>query len=252
MRCRLVECVASAALLCVAACHPGWSGDAGPQTLWRAAAPGEGASSLRVSFDIPDGWSWYERGSDLIATRDGVFLENILVERIHVDQTHQSISGFFTLAAPSAKQWPLRTVKHLQSRFRRGMSPFEAAAVIVESRAHDPAVADLEAGEISSFTMAGTPAFEVVLDFELIPRGARDLEWPFYGWSEYNVQGHETPYRSIYCGFVLDDWFYGVTYTAARRHYFDRDLATFEAFLRTVQLRDRGSPPGHRSERQVR
>jgi hypothetical protein len=43
-------------------------------------------------------------------------------------------------------------------------------------------------------------------------------------------------YRSIYCGFMLGDWFYGISYTAAVRYYFDRDADTFEAFLESFRL----------------
>jgi hypothetical protein len=43
-------------------------------------------------------------------------------------------------------------------------------------------------------------------------------------------------YRSIYCGFMLDEWFYGISYTAALRYYFERDAATFEAFLESIRL----------------
>lgn len=51
-----------------------------------------------------------------------------------------------------------------------------------------------------------------------------------------NHQKRKTPYRSIYCGFVLGEWFYGISYTAALRHYFERDAAAFESALQSFQL----------------
>ena len=45
-------------------------------------------------------------------------------------------------------------------------------------------------------------------------------------------------YRSAYGGFMLGDWFYGISYTVAAQDYFDRDAGTFEAFLNSVRLVD--------------
>ncbi len=39
--------------------------------------------SRRVSFVVPDGWYWVRSDNDFLATKDGVFLQKILVERIH-------------------------------------------------------------------------------------------------------------------------------------------------------------------------
>jgi hypothetical protein len=238
MKRALLAC-AAALVLCATGCQLGWKGSTGERTLPRRLAPEGAESSLPLSVVVPDGWHWYARGGDLIATRDGVFLENIVVERIRVGAVDASIPGFFTVAALSAKQWPLRTVKNLQRPLARDMSPAAAAAAIASSLAHDPAVAELEIGEVATREIAGRAAFALELAFRLVPRGPNDLEWPFYAASEYDVQDRRTPYRSVYCGFVVGDWLYGFTYTAARRHYFDRDLATFEAFLQTVRIEDR-------------
>jgi hypothetical protein len=43
-------------------------------------------------------------------------------------------------------------------------------------------------------------------------------------------------YRSIYYDFMVDDWFYGISYTAALRYYFQKDSQTFEAFLESIQM----------------
>lgn len=45
-------------------------------------------------------------------------------------------------------------------------------------------------------------------------------------------------YRTGYCGFMVDVWFYGISYTAALRHYFEKDAATFQAFLDSVRVFD--------------
>lgn len=160
------------------------------------------------------------RGDDFVATRDGVFLQNIFVERIHVDQV-ELYSGMFPLAALSSKQWPLRTVKSMKKRFAPGMSPTDAADVLLDSRRNDPAVAGLEVREIATRTIAGNRAFKAVFDFRLRDPGRMPL------------------YRSVYYGFMLEDWFYSIGYTAALRQYFQKDAEAFESVLQSFTLTEK-------------
>ena len=90
MRRGLLACIAALAL-CAAGCQLGWKAGAGERTLPRRLAPEGMESSLPVAVAVPDGWHWYARGGDLIATRDGVLLENIVVERMRVGEADASI-----------------------------------------------------------------------------------------------------------------------------------------------------------------
>lgn len=177
------------------------------------------AASGRVLFTVPEGWHWVRRGEDVLATRDGVFLQQILVERLHVDQVDQKV-GAFPLAVWSSKAWPVRTAKNLTDRFVAGMSPADAAEVLLGSRRNDPSVADLALRKVVTRTIAEQQAFRAEFDFRLV--SAEADRWPIY--------------RSASCGFVLGEWFYGITYTAAARYYFDRDADTFETFLESVRV----------------
>lgn len=135
--------------------------------------------SRRVSVVLPDGWHWSMRGRDLIATRDGVFLQHILIEQIHVDEVEQSIFGSWPFIGGrsqnagvfvrSTKQWPLRTVKYFTKRLEAGMAPTDAAEVILGSRANDPSVADLVVREVGGRSFAGNQGFKVVVDFRVPP-----------------------------------------------------------------------------------
>jgi hypothetical protein len=100
------------------------------------------------------------------------------------------------------------------------MPPADAAEVLLDSRGNDPSVTGLEVHKVVTRTVAGQQAFRAVFDFRL--KGAAVDPSPLY--------------RSAYCGFVLGDWFYGISYTAAARYYFDRDAGTFETFLDSVRL----------------
>ena len=209
-------------------CAPSWNHECGTQVLSPAryylpAEPGDEQKSVdsgRVSFTVPDGWHWFIRGEDLIATRDGVFLQQIFIERLHIAQVDQEVSGVFPLAVLSAKLWPVRTAKSLTKRFAAGMPPADAAEVLLESRRNDPSVTDLEVRKVVTRTIAGQQAFRAAFDFRL----------------KESVAGPLPLYKSIYCGFMLGDWFYGISYTAAARYYFDRDAATFETFLESIRI----------------
>lgn len=226
-------------LLTAGACTPTWNHDGGKHVLSASAAfipagpaaqpqeagalsayDGRTVLSRAVSFVVPEGWHWFERGDDLIATKDGVFLQHLFIERIHVTQVDQAVMGAFPFAAFSSKQWPTRTARSLKRRFTAGMPPADAAEVLLESRRNDPAVTDLQVQKVVTRTVAGHQAFRAGFDFRL-KKAAVDPS-PLY--------------RSVYCGFMNGDWFYGISYTAAARHYFDRDAAAFEAFLESFHL----------------
>jgi len=233
-------CFGALALAGTTACTPSWNHDSGMRTLpasyvslasTTAAPPkvdiapsndGGAVHSHPVSFVVPAGWHWFVRGDDLITTRDGVFLQQIFIERIQVDQVDQPVMGAFPLAVLSAKQWPVRTAKSLTKRFAAEMSPADAAEVLLASRRNDPGITDVQVLDVVARTIAGQQAFRALFEFRL--KGPL-VDFPLY--------------RSIYCGFMLGDWFYGISYTAAARYYFDRDAGTFEMFLENIRIVDK-------------
>lgn len=224
-------CVCILFLAGMTGCAPSWNHEGGRQILppshyYLPANPGEERKSLesgRVSFTVPDGWHWFIRGQDLIATRDGVFLQQIFLERIHIAQIDQEVDGAFPLAVLSSKQWPVRTAKSLTTRFIAGMPPADAAEVLLESRRNDPSIVDLEIRKVVTRTIAGQQAFRALFEFRL----------------KASMAGQLPLYRSVYCGFMQGGWFYGISYTAAARYYFDRDAATFETFLESIRFADK-------------
>ncbi len=222
-------------LLFATGCNPGWKQAGGAQTLSgiyfhhptdlgilsgaevKAPEADQAIVSRRVAFALPDGWYWVMRGDDFVATRDGVFLQNIIIERIHVAQVEQS-DGMYPMAAFSSKQWPVRTAKYLKKRFTTGMSPKDAADVVLSSRANNAGIIDLKTGEITVQSVAGYRGFKTMYDFRV------------------DIEGRKTPYRTLSYGFMLDDWFYGISYTAAQHYYFQKDEDTFNLFLQSFRV----------------
>jgi hypothetical protein len=227
-----VACCAVAVWLGATACTPGWKKAGESQDLspvqGRAHAPvdpsgpprdGEADPSLRLSLTLPAGWNRVMRGDEFIATRDGVYLQNIIVERIHVDQTDQS-DGPFPFAALTSKLWPVRTARYAKERFAPGMPPDGAARIVLESRRNNPGISDFRSGGILPAEIAGKPGFRTTYGFRV------------------TLTRRSTPYKTVYCGFMYGNWFYGISYTAASRHYFDRDLPAFEAVLKSLRTDD--------------
>jgi hypothetical protein len=234
-------------------CTLGWRDTSGPRVMEPATAPGAApdevatpaptaspaAPSRRVSVVIPGGWEWSPRGDDLMTSRDGPFLQHILVERFHVNQKSQNISGAFPLAAYAAKLWPLRTVRHLKVPIVEGMKPITVGEGIMDSRRTDPAAEGMRVLGLRPAPIAGSPGFCADYEFRLAPVENRDGSFQVnYRWPPPldAVQQRKPAYRGRYCGVLLGQWVYGFVYEAPAREYFVRDLATYDRFLASVKI----------------
>lgn len=189
------------------------------------------SQSLHLSLNLPRDWNYVMRGDDLLASRDGMFLQHIHVERIRIDQTDQS-DGAFPQAALSSKQWPVRTGRYLTGRLSSGMSPLDVAEAVLASRKNNKEIFDVEVVDIVPRTVAGNPGFRTILHFHVFvpPNTPYDKPVPF--------MQRSTPYRSVCYGFMEGEWLYVIGYTAAKRYYFDRDTETFEEVVRGLTARE--------------
>ena len=198
------------------------------------------AQSRPLSLVLPRGWNYVMRGDDLLASRDGMFLQHIHIERIRIDQTDQTeqteqtdqTDGAFPLAALSSKQWPVRTGRYLMGRLTPGMSPLDVAEAVLLSRKNNKGIFDVQVLEMVPWTVAGTPGFRTVLDFHVsVPPNTP------YGKHVPSMQ-RRTPYRSVCYGFIEGELLYVIGYTAAKRYYFERDTETFEEVVRGLTVRE--------------
>ena len=268
MRYSSLVCCVMLILITTTACRLGWKQTEGVQVLPEAYPGGdyptaieERLASRRIAIAFPAGWHWVKSRQNTMATRDGVFLQNILIERIHVNQTQSKmlslepegvqpsqqwpippVPPFTTLRrilsgvvwAQSSRQWPLYTFPYLKNNFAEGMVSTEVADVILDSRANNPRVTDLQIREVAPLQFAGNQGFRAVFDFRLNTPDDRSMVNGVM--SGVDTSGRKTPYRSVYYGFMRGKWFYGISYTAARRHYFEKDVETFESVLQSFQL----------------
>lgn len=107
------------------------------------------------------------------------------------------------------------SLPNTKRKFEPGMLPQETAEIVADSFASDKRLGNFRLLENVPATVAGQPGFR--LTFRAKDEG---------GLREKHV---------IY-GFLSGEWFYFLRFTAAERHYFDRDLAAFEQVVRSFRL----------------
>ncbi len=107
------------------------------------------------------------------------------------------------------------TLKHTKKKLRRGMLPLEASEVIMDNISSNNEITSFEVKENRSAKVAGRQCFRALFTY-------RDREG--------------LKIKSVYYGFLDGEWFYGIHYTAPQRHYFDRDIKTFEKIVASLRL----------------
>jgi hypothetical protein len=106
-------------------------------------------------------------------------------------------------------------LKNTKKKFSKSMLPQEAAEVLLDNVASDQNLSDFNLLENAPVTINRVQGFRAVYTCK-------------------NKDGLKI--KSIYCGFIADKWFYGLSYTAAQRYYFDKDAETFEKVLESFRL----------------
>ncbi len=105
---------------------------------WVPAEPRHTVRSGHFSVELPQGWMRWNHGpaDEVLVTRDGELLQEILVERVAVDAE----------------------MRHTKKRLARGMLPQEAAEVVIDNYASDRSHLDFEVKEKSPPGSAGSRA----------------------------------------------------------------------------------------------
>jgi hypothetical protein len=108
-----------------------------------------------------------------------------------------------------------KPLKHTKKKFGKSMLPQEAAQVVLDNISSDQTVLNFQVIENIPARISGFPGFRVVFTYK-------------------NKDGLRL--KSILYGFISDEWFYGIRYTAAHRYYFDKDLETFMKVFASFKL----------------
>ncbi len=107
--------------------------------------------------------------------------------------------------------------RNTRKKIRSGMLPQEAAGIVVDELASDRNLMNFKLVENAPVTVDGHPGFKILFTYK-------------------DKKGSE--FKTLYHGFISGEYFYNVRYCAARRHYFDKDLADFEQIVGSFQLVD--------------
>jgi hypothetical protein len=102
-----------------------------------------------------------------------------------------------------------------KKKLAKGMSPQDVATLELEEVRSDQTLRNFAEMENTSFQVADLPGFKLVYTF----RAENGLRL-----------------KRVHYGVLVRDWVYRVQYQAPVRHYFDKDLATFERVRETFRI----------------
>lgn len=108
-----------------------------------------------------------------------------------------------------------KRLPHTKKIVAKEMRPDELAEVILDDIRTDESAIGLEILDTRPATVAGQPGFRATVAFK-DPDGLK--------------------FRAVVCGAIIEGYAWQVTYVAASRHYFDRDLPLFEQSLASLKI----------------
>jgi hypothetical protein len=135
-------------------------------------------------------------------TRDKYFLitrDGILLQRIAIERLNITDQH----------------LRYTKKKFLKGMMPMEVAELALDNVSSNPEVLNFKVEENIPAKIGGFPGFRAT-------------------YTQKNNDGLRL--KTVYYGFMKDEWFYIIRYTAAQRYYFDKDIKTFETVVESFKL----------------
>jgi len=93
-----------------------------------------------------------------------------------------------------------------------GMMPQEMAEVVLNDFEMNESMKNFRVIENKPATVAGIPGFRLVFSYR---------------------QDGDLAYQSVYYGFIKDDLFYSIRFSAPKRHYYEANVATAEQIVKS-------------------
>ena len=106
-------------------------------------------------------------------------------------------------------------LEHSKKKFRMDMLPHEQAELVADDFATNPALLNFTILENSPVTIGGHKGFRLVFTYN-------------------NEDGLRV--KSTFNGFMVQDWFYQIRYTAAARYYYDKDSDSYDQVVDSFKL----------------
>ncbi|WP_242343692.1 hypothetical protein [Anaeromyxobacter terrae] len=135
----------------------------------------------------------------------------------HVDDGLVATRDGFNLQAIKIRRVdPGKPLPHTKKTVTKGMRPSELAEVLLDDLRSDGSVNGLKVLETRPASIAGAAGFRTTVAF----KDAFGLK-----------------VRVALCGVLIDGHAWQIAYVAPARHYFEQDLATFDAALASFRVR---------------
>lgn len=106
-------------------------------------------------------------------------------------------------------------LKFTKKKMQKDMLPQEVAEVALDDISSNSNLAGVTIEEKGPATISGVQGFRAVYSYK-----TRD----------------GLRMKSMSYGFLKDEWFYTIRYTATQRHYFEKDLSTFQKVFESFKL----------------
>ena len=95
------------------------------------------------------------------------------------------------------------------------MLPQEAAGVIIDEIMSDKNILNFKLIQNTPGVIQGNQGFTIVFSY---------------------TDRDGSAFKTLYYGFIKDSFFYNLRYTAVKKHYFERDLETFQKFVASFRF----------------
>jgi hypothetical protein len=133
----------------------------------------------------------------------------------HIDKYLITKDGVF-LQYVFIQQRPIdRPYRNTKKKLNKGMLPQEAAGVIIDEIASDRRIYNFNVIENAPAIIDGREGFKILFTYK-------------------DKKG--STFKTLYYGFINGDSFYNLRYNAATRHYFEKDITTFEQILSSFKV----------------
>ena len=108
-----------------------------------------------------------------------------------------------------------KSFRHTKKKMRTTMLPEEAAQIVVDELISDQNLVNLKLLNNTPENINGFDGFKLLYSYQ-------------------DTEGHT--FKTLYFGFIKEDTFFNLRFTAADRIYFQRDIGDFRNILNTFQI----------------
>ena len=152
-----------------------------------------GAVPETYTVSPPRGWSKINTDKYFMITKDGAFLQYMLIQERPLD----------------------KPFLYTKKKIKPGMLPQEVAGIVVDELSSDKNLISFNLIENTPASIKGNEGFKILFVYKYLDGSS---------------------FKTKYFGFIRGGIYYNLRYTAAKRHYFDKDEKTFDKFMQTFRI----------------